>query len=121
VVFLVLPLPNSPILIWPKFKAVMQNAAPGRAPRGVARHGTVWHGSQRPPLVSLPPRWRNMQSLLLWPISFFIFGMCSPWRKSAATVWTVCPLHTAVNVNEWLGSFMMSHVNRGRVACLNTH
>ncbi len=30
-----------------------------------------------------------MRSLLLWPISFCIFGMCSPWRKSAATVWTV--------------------------------
>jgi hypothetical protein len=48
-VFLALPLPNSPNSIWLKFTAVVQNAAPGRAPRGVARHGTVWHGSQRPP------------------------------------------------------------------------
>ncbi len=92
--FLALPLPNSPNSIWLKFTAVVQNAAPGRARRGTARHvtsrhGTVRHGSQRPLPASLPPRWRNMRSLLLWPISFCIFGMCSPWRKSAATVWTV--------------------------------
>jgi hypothetical protein len=41
VVLLALPLPNSPNLIWRKFKAVVENAAPGRVPRGVARHGTV--------------------------------------------------------------------------------
>jgi hypothetical protein len=29
-----------PQSIWLKFKAFMQNAASGRAPRGVARHGT---------------------------------------------------------------------------------
>jgi hypothetical protein len=37
----------------------------------------------------LVPYSSNMRSLLLWPISFCIFGMCSPWRKSVATVWTV--------------------------------
>ncbi len=91
-VFLALPLPNSIRL---KFTAVVQNAAPGRALRGVAWHGTWRHGTAQygmaasTPPASLPPRWHNMRSLLLWPISFCIFGMCSPWRKSTATVWTV--------------------------------
>jgi hypothetical protein len=39
-VFLAMPLPNLPHSIWLKFTTVMQNAVSGRAPRGVARHGT---------------------------------------------------------------------------------
>ncbi len=78
-----LPLPNS---IWRKFTAVVENAAPGRA----AWPGTAWHGTVRhlAPL-SLLLSWRNRRSILLRPILFCIFGMCSPRRKSAATVWTV--------------------------------
>jgi hypothetical protein len=45
--FLALPLPNSPNSIWLKFTAVVENAAPGRAPRGVARHGTARYGTVR--------------------------------------------------------------------------
>jgi hypothetical protein len=38
--FLALPLTKSANSIWLKFTAVVQNAAPSRAPSGVARHGT---------------------------------------------------------------------------------
>jgi hypothetical protein len=48
-VFLALPLPNSLNLIWRKFTAVLQNAAPGGALRGVAGHGTAQYGTQPPP------------------------------------------------------------------------
>jgi len=68
-----------------KFTAVVENVAPGRAPRGVARHGTA--PSPSPPSLLLS--WRNTRSILLRPILFCIFGMCSPRRKSAATVRTV--------------------------------
>jgi hypothetical protein len=88
-VFLPLPLPNSSNSIWRKFTAVVQNAAPGGAPRGVARHGTAQYGAPIPAPPSLLLSWRNMRSILLWPILFCIFGMCSPRRKSAATVRTV--------------------------------
>ncbi len=54
-VFLALPLPNSPNSIWRKFKAVVQNAAPGRAPRGVARHGTWRHGTARHGMAARAP------------------------------------------------------------------
>jgi hypothetical protein len=52
-VFLSLPLPNSPNSIWRKFTAVVENVASDRAPRGVARHGmAAQYGTQPPP----PPR-----------------------------------------------------------------
>jgi hypothetical protein len=92
-VFLALPLPNSPNSIWLKFTAVVENAAPDRAPRGVARHGT----QPPPPPPSLLLSWRNTRSELLWPILFCIFGMCSPRRKSAATVRTVWRYLICVN------------------------
>ena len=69
-------------------QAERRAAWPGTACDVTARYGMAARAP--PPPASLPPRWRNMRSLLLWPISFCIFGMCSPWRKSAATVWTVC-------------------------------
>ncbi len=49
--------------------------------------GTVRHSA--PPSLLLS--WRNTRSILLRPILFCIFGMCSPRRKSAATVRTVHP------------------------------
>jgi hypothetical protein len=90
-VFLALPLPKSPNSIWLKFTAVVGNAAPGRTPRGVARHGTARYGTapSPPPAPSLLFSWRNTRSILLRPILVCIFGMCSPRRKSAATVRTV--------------------------------
>ncbi len=51
---LALPLPKSPNSIWLKFTAVVGNAAPGRTPRGVARHGTARYGT--PPSPPPPPR-----------------------------------------------------------------
>jgi hypothetical protein len=51
-VFLAMPLPNS---IWLKFTAVVQNAAPGRAPRSVARHGTWRHGMARHGMAASAP------------------------------------------------------------------
>ncbi len=86
VVFLALPLPNS---IQRKFTAVVQHSATGRAPRGAARPGTARLRHPAPPPPHLLLRWRNTWSILLQPILFCIFGMCSPWRKSAATVRTV--------------------------------
>ncbi len=52
--------------------------------RTIRRYGTA-------PSTPLPLLldWRNTRSILLRPILFCIFGMCSPWRKSAATVRTV--------------------------------
>ncbi len=88
-VFLALTLPNSPNSIWRKFTAVVENAAPGRAPRGVARPDTARYGTQPPPRPALLLSWRNTRSILLRPILFCIFGMCSPRRKSAATVRTM--------------------------------
>ncbi len=119
--FLALPLPNS---IWHKFTAVVQNAAPGRAPRGVARHGTA-PTQPPPPTPSLLLSWRNTRSILLRPILFCIFGMCSPWRKSEATVRTVqmCLLcHTFTD--SW-GSKLMPNSEQNinilqcRTICLN--
>ena len=53
-VFLALPLPKSPNSIWLKFTAVVGNAAPGRTPRGVSRHGTARYGTA--PSPPPPPR-----------------------------------------------------------------
>ena len=90
--------------LWRTQRQAERRAAwPGTARDVTARYGLA---ASAPP-ASLPPRWRNMRSLLLWPISFCIFGMCSPWRKSAATVWTV--YHGAANRN------MASSWNRGLV------
>ncbi len=50
--------------------------------RTIRRYGTA----PPPPLLL---GWRNTRSIILRPILFCIFGMCSPWRKSAATVRTV--------------------------------
>ena len=57
-----------------------------RTQRRRAERRTVRHPAP-PPLLLLG--WRNTRSVLLRPILFCIFGMCSPRRKSAATVWTV--------------------------------
>ncbi len=65
--------------IWRKFTAAVQPSA-GPSAR---------HPAPLPP-PSLLLGWRNMRCVLLRPILFCIFGMCSPWRKSAATVRTVC-------------------------------
>jgi hypothetical protein len=57
------------------------------------RHGTA---PLPPPPPSLLLSWRNTRSILLRPIIFCIFGMCSPQRKSAATVrtvWLVFSIH----------------------------
>ncbi len=102
--FLVMPLPNS---IWRKFTAVVENAAPGRAPRVVARHCTA----PRPPPPSLLLSWRNTR-ILLQPLLFCIFGMCSPRRKSAATVRTVqkySPFDSAGGGGEACMRFGLAH------------
>jgi hypothetical protein len=87
-----------------KSKAVMQNPAP----HGMARHGTASSISP-PPYLLL--RWRNTRSLLLQPILFCIFGMCSPRRKSAATVWTVCQGGFTTDTVVYLISFRTASVN----------
>ncbi len=63
--------------------------------------GTAWRHSTAPsppPPPSLLLSWRNTQSILLRPILFCIFGMCSPRRKSAATVWTV---YSNIGISEF--------------------
>ncbi len=56
-----------------------------------AERRAAWPGTvpSPPPPPSLLLSWRNTRSELLRPILFCIFGMCSPRRKSAATVRTV--------------------------------
>ncbi len=67
-----------------------------------ARHGTARYGTQPPPPApSLLLSWRNTRSTLLRPILFCIFGMCSPRRKSAATVRTV---HTCKKKTFYFGT-----------------
>ncbi len=82
-----------------KSKAVMQNPAP----HGMARHGTASSISP-PPYLLL--RWRNTRSLLLQPILFCIFGMCSQRDRERR------PLHGVEHVVETTGRPVFAKARR---------